>query len=73
MTQAQVNPAPQPFQLNDSARLVRIETLLEGIADKDRDFEARLRRVERIMWVGIGLGASAGSAIGSYVGQLPGH
>lgn len=56
---------------DDSARLVRIETLLEGIAAKDQDFEVRLRRVERVMWIGIGLSASLGSAVGSFVGRMP--
>lgn len=62
----------EEHQRTDSGRLVRIETLLEGIADRDRDFETRLRRVERILWVGIGLAASAGSAVGSYAGSLAG-
>lgn len=57
----------------DSERLVRIETLLEGIAAKDNDFEARLRRVERIIWVGIGAASSVGSAVGSFVGILAQH
>lgn len=57
---------------SDSDRLVRIETLLEGIADKDRDFESRLRKLERIVWIGIGLSAAVGSGIGSFVGQLGG-
>ena len=32
---------------------------------RDDDFETRLRRVEKVLWVGIGLSASAGSAAGS--------
>lgn len=56
----------------DSERLVRIETLLEGIADRDRDFESRLRRVERILWIGIGLAAGVGSAAGSLSARLLG-
>lgn len=55
----------------DSDRLVRIETLLEGITTRDQDVETRLRRVEKVMWMGIGLAAAGGSAVGSYVGQLP--
>ena len=54
----------------DSDRLVRIETLLEVAAASDVDFESRLRRVERILWIGIGAATAAGSAIGSFIGQI---
>lgn len=54
----------------DTERLIRIEVLLEGIAEKDRDFETRLRRLERIVWIGVGISATAGSAVGSFIGQI---
>jgi len=60
-----------PDNRTDSDRLVRIETLLEGIAAKDQDFENRLRRVEKILYLGIGFAAAAGSAVGSFAGTLP--
>jgi hypothetical protein len=53
--------------MTDSERLVRIETMLEGITDRDRDFETRLRRLEKILYIGIGLAAALGSAGGSFV------
>lgn len=58
------------YPRSDTERLVRIETLLEGIATKDNDFESRLRKLERIVWIGVGLSAAAGSALGSFVGQV---
>jgi len=52
-------------------RLVRIETKLDGIKEANirgdvvhADFEARLRRLERWMYVSIALAAGAGSAAG---------
>lgn len=57
--------------MTDSQRLVRIETLLIGMADRGNDHETRIRRLERVLYIGIGLAASMGSAVGSYVGQLP--
>lgn len=57
--------------MTDSQRLVRIETLLIGMTDRGNDHEARIRRLERMLYIGIGIAASLGSAVGSYVGQLP--
>lgn len=58
--------------MNDSQRLVRIETLLIGMTNRGDDHETRLRRLEKIVFIGIGLAAAGGSAIGSYIGQLGG-
>lgn len=57
--------------MTDSQRLIRIETLLLGIAARGDDHETRIRRLEKVLYVGIGMAASVGSAVGSYVGQLP--
>lgn len=61
---------PDP-SMSDSQRLIRIETLLLGIVAKGDDHETRIRRLEKVLYVGIGMAASVGSAVGSYVGQLP--
>jgi len=58
--------------MNDSQRLVRIETLLIGMATSDSDHETRIRRLEKVLYIGIGVAAAGGSAIGSYIGQLGG-
>lgn len=56
---------------SDSDRLVRIETLLEQIVSRDNDHETRIRKLEKIVWIGCGIAAAAGSAVGSLAGKLP--
>lgn len=60
-----------PVGGSDSERLIRIETLLIGLATKDDDHESRIRRLEKVLYAGIGFAAAVGSAAGSYIGQLP--
>lgn len=67
-----MNPSELDPTMNDSQRLVRIETLLLGISSKGDDHEARIRRLEKVLYIGIGVAAAGGSAIGSYIGQLGG-
>lgn len=55
---------------NDTNRLIRIETLLVGIAARDDDHETRIRKLERALYIGIGLAAALGSAIGSLAGNV---
>lgn len=57
--------------VTDSERLVRIETLLINIASKGDDHEIRIRRLEKVLYAGIGFAAAIGSAAGSFIGQLP--
>lgn len=57
--------------MSDSQRLIRIETLLIGMASSDVDHETRIRRLEKVLWMGIGFAAATGSAVGSYIGTLP--
>ncbi len=67
-------PAPMadiPPATNDTQRLIRIETLLEQQITNDNDHETRIRRLERMLYIGIGAGAAFGSAVGSYIGNLP--
>lgn len=64
------NDLPDP-SLSDSQRLIRIETLLLGMTSTSVDHETRIRRLEKVLYIGIGMAASVGSAVGSYVGQLP--
>lgn len=56
-------------QLNDSQRLVVIETLVRESRDDQQDHEHRIRKLEKYWWLGIGFAAAAGSAGGSYIGQ----
>ena len=67
-----MTPPEHDPTMNDSQRLVRIETLLIGMTSQTNDHETRLRRLERIIFIGIGLAAAGGSAVGSYIGQLGG-
>lgn len=67
-----MNPSELDPTMNDSQRLVRIETLLLGISSKGDDHEIRIRRLEKVLYIGIGVAAAGGSAIGSYIGQLGG-
>lgn len=55
----------------DSERLVRIETLLEQWVNDSSDHEARIRRLERWVWIATGAAAAVGSAVGSFVGNMP--
>lgn len=64
--------ANEGMEMNDSQRLVRIETLLIGMATRDDDHETRIRRMEKILWLGMGFSAAVGSAAGSYMGSLGG-
>lgn len=59
----------QQTPLNDSQRLVVIETLVRESRDDHLDHEKRIRVLEKIVWVGMGLSAAAGSAVGSFIGQ----
>lgn len=72
---------PDEFTRADSDRLARIETTLVAVAERDADLvkraddhEQRLRKIERALYIIVGLaaggGAAVGSAIGSAVGQL---
>lgn len=56
---------PDELSVTDSQRLVRIETLLELMVKGDADHEARIRKLER--WVFIATGIAGG--IGGVVGQ----
>lgn len=57
-------------KLNDSERLVVIETLIRESRDDQADHETRIRKLEKYWWLGIGFSAAAGSAGGSYLGQV---
>lgn len=61
---------PEPG-ISDSERLIRIETLLLGMTARGDDHETRLRRLEKVLYAGIGFAAAVGSAVGSAVGQIP--
>ena len=61
---------PEPG-VTDSERLIRIETILLSMKASGDDHELRIRRLEKVLWGGIGFAAAVGSAAGSYIGQLP--
>lgn len=65
-----MDPTPQR-QLSDRDLLVEIHTTVRAHAVTTADHEQRLRRVERILWIGIGVAAAGGSAVGSFIGQYP--
>jgi hypothetical protein len=67
-----MNPGDLDPTMSDSQRLIRIETLLIGMTSKGDDHEMRIRRLEKVLYIGIGIAAAGGSAIGSYIGQLGG-
>jgi hypothetical protein len=58
--------------MSDSQRLIRIETLLIGMGSRGDDHEIRIRRLEKVLYIGIGFAAAAGSAAGSFIGQMGG-
>jgi len=62
---------PVDPSMNDSQRLVRIETILISMASGASVHEERIRKLERVLYIGIGFAAAVGSAAGSYIGQLP--
>lgn len=56
-------------QRNDEGvgeRLARIETKLDSALGRLDDHEPRIRKLERIVWIGAGLAGAAGG----YLGQL---
>lgn len=58
--------------MSDSQRLVRIETLLEGIVKQDLDHETRIRRLERWQWLATGLAGGIGGVAGQSIRTLLG-
>ena len=58
--------------MNDSQRLVRIETLLEASSKQDLDHEVRIRRLERWQWLATGLAGGIGGVFGQMAKQLIG-
>jgi hypothetical protein len=62
--------SPQPS--DDHDLLIRLDTKLDLVLQRDADKEQRLRRVEqRIWWLG-GVSAAAGTGLG-WLMQLRGH
>ena len=61
---------PEPG-VSDSERLIRIETILLSMKDSGDDHELRIRRLEKVLYAGIGFAAAIGSAAGSFIGQMP--
>lgn len=58
--------------MTDSQRLVRIETLLEGLVKRDDDHEVRIRRLERWQWLATGLAGGIGGVLGQAARSLLG-
>jgi len=54
-------------EVEDHDTLLRISTVVDHIDQTMTDHEGRLRRIERIVWVAMGLAATAGGSIGSVI------
>lgn len=52
--------------------LARIETKLDEALRQGADHERRLRKLERVAWVGVGLALAGGGAAGTVAGLLSG-
>lgn len=59
-------------RLSDRDLLVEIHTTVKAQTNSISDHEIRLRRVEKILYIGIGLSAGAGSAVGSVLANFLG-
>lgn len=59
-------------RLSDRDLLVEIHTTVKAQVAAITDHEVRLRRVEKILYIGIGLSAGAGSAVGSVLANFLG-
>lgn len=58
--------------ISDHDRLVEIHTIVKSQKEEVDDHEQRIRRLERYMWLMVGISAGAGSAIGSLAGEVIG-
>lgn len=67
--------APDSNTLSDHDLLVQIHAMIVyNVAPQQVDHEARIRRLERIVWLAMGAAAVSGGTIGSLVtGILNGH
>jgi hypothetical protein len=64
---------PDPPTMTDSQRLVRIETLLEGITKGNADHETRIRQLERWRWLATGLAGGIGGVLGQAIQNMLGQ
>lgn len=53
-------------------RLVRIEVKLDQALNQHLDHEARIRRLERVLWMAAGFAATAGGGVGALVANVLG-
>ncbi len=49
-----------------------VSEVLRGHTDSIKDHENRIRRIEKVMWVGLGASAAAGSVVGNAISNLAG-
>lgn len=63
-----VEPVPEV----DGERVTRIEVKLDQALAHGADHEARIRRLERALWMAVGFAAAAGGLIGAVVARLIG-
>lgn len=50
--------------------VARMEAKLDGALSLGIDHEARIRKLERALWVAVGAGAAAGGGVSAIISQL---
>lgn len=60
-------PNPQPVLIE--TQLALIDQKVTQLLTQDNDHEARIRKLERMVWIATGFAAAIGSAVGSFIGQ----
>lgn len=63
--------AGDPVTAGVETRLAVMDTKLDALLNQRDDHETRIRRLERWVWIATGAAAAIGSAVGSFVGNLP--
>lgn len=57
-------------EISAQERLIRLEVKLDLALSNGTDHEARLRRLERALWLATGAAAAAGGVVGSFLSKL---
>jgi hypothetical protein len=60
-------------ELHEVAKAItRIETKIDYFAASSTDHEARLRRLDRMVWTAAGAAAAAGGTVGALIANITG-
>jgi len=65
-----MTPTATPDDFAQFERLVRIETKLDLANNNHADHEARIRKLERTVWVASGAAATVGGTLGTLLAQF---